>query len=61
MWSVGCILSELLMGKPLFPGEGEIDQMNKIIKLLGIPNEETWPGVTSLPNASRINWKQPTR
>ena len=30
-------------------------------QLLGAPTEDQWPGVTSLPNASKISWKQPTR
>merc|ERR1711871_272810 len=35
MWSVGCIFSELLTRKPLFDGNGEIDTMNKMFKMLG--------------------------
>jgi cell division cycle 2-like protein len=61
MWSVGCIFGELLTGKPLFPGEGEIDQMNRIFKAMGTPNEDNWPGVTSLPNVSKISWKTSSR
>lgn len=34
MWSVGCIFGELLTQKPLFPGKSEIDQINKIFKVL---------------------------
>lgn len=33
MWAVGCIFAEMLTGRPLFPGEGEIDQINKIFKV----------------------------
>ena len=33
LWAVGCIFAEMLTGKPLFPGEGEIDQINKIFKV----------------------------
>jgi cell division cycle 2-like protein len=33
IWSVGCIFGELIDHKPLFPGQGEIDQLNKVIKL----------------------------
>jgi serine/threonine protein kinase len=29
MWSVGCIFAELIQKEPLFPGRGEIDQINK--------------------------------
>ncbi|OCB88282.1 Pkinase-domain-containing protein [Sanghuangporus baumii] len=51
MWSVGCIFAEMVLrGSPLFPGDSEIDQIFKIFKLLGTPNEETWPGVSQLPD-----------
>jgi mitogen-activated protein kinase 7 len=41
MWSVGCILAELLGGKPIFRGEDYVDQLNKILAFLGTPTEET--------------------
>ncbi|CAL1701863.1 unnamed protein product [Somion occarium] len=51
MWSVGCIFAEMIRrGHPLFPGDSEIDQIFKIFKILGTPNEETWPGVRQLPD-----------
>lgn len=37
MWSLGCILAELLTGYPLLPGEDEGDQLACIIELLGMP------------------------
>lgn len=40
MWSFGCILSELLTGYPLFPGEDEGDQLACVIELLGMPPEK---------------------
>ncbi|EFJ15022.1 hypothetical protein SELMODRAFT_139306 [Selaginella moellendorffii] len=50
MWSVGCIFAEMINQRPLFPGDSEIDELFKIFRILGTPNEETWPGVTSLPD-----------
>jgi len=51
MWSVGCILAEMAMqGAPLFPGDSEIDQIFKIFRIMGTPNEEVWPSVSSLPD-----------
>ena len=32
LWSVGCVMAELLLGQPLFPGESGVDQLVEIIK-----------------------------
>ena len=40
MWSLGCILAELFLGLPLFPGHSEYDQLCRIVELMGpIPDE----------------------
>ncbi|KAL0075189.1 kinase-like domain-containing protein [Phycomyces blakesleeanus] len=40
IWSAGCVMGELLLGQPLFPGESGIDQLVEIIKVLGTPSKE---------------------
>ncbi|XP_008673574.1 glycogen synthase kinase-3 homolog MsK-3 [Zea mays] len=35
-----CVLAELLLGQPLFPGESGVDQLVEIIKVLGTPTRE---------------------
>jgi mitogen-activated protein kinase 15 len=40
MWSIGCILAELLNGKPLFPGTSTLNQLNKILEITGKPGKE---------------------
>lgn len=39
-WSAGCVLAELLLGAPLFPGESGVDQLVEIIKVLGTPSRD---------------------
>ncbi|KAG9446662.1 hypothetical protein H6P81_012790 [Aristolochia fimbriata] len=59
MWSLGCIMAELLAKEPLFSGKNEIDQLDKIFKTLGTPTENIWPGFTMLPGARVKYTKQP--
>ena len=40
IWGVGCVFFEMLALLPLFPGDDEIDQVNKIHRILGSPSEE---------------------
>lgn len=40
IWSSGCVMAELLLGQPMFPGESGIDQLVEIIKILGTPTKE---------------------
>jgi cyclin-dependent kinase 2 len=50
IWSVGCIFAEMVNGRPLFPGDSEIDELFRVFRNLGTPNEEVWPGVSNLPD-----------
>ncbi|XP_072434979.1 cyclin-dependent kinase 2-like isoform X6 [Chiloscyllium punctatum] len=50
VWSIGCIFAEMVTRKPLFPGDSEIDQLFRIFRTLGTPNEAVWLGVTQLPD-----------
>lgn len=40
IWSIGCIFSEILTGKPLFPGKNVVHQLDLITDLLGTPSPE---------------------
>ncbi|EXB64104.1 Shaggy-related protein kinase kappa [Morus notabilis] len=40
IWSTGCVMAELLLGQPLFPGDSGVDQLVEIIKVLGTPTRE---------------------
>ena len=50
MWSVGCIMAEMITLRPLFPGGAQIDQLFRVFRELGTPNEEIWPGISTLPD-----------
>ncbi|KAH9279746.1 Protein kinase shaggy [Echinococcus granulosus] len=61
MWSAGCVIGELLLGRPLFPGDSGVDQLVEIIKVLGTPTFDqvkemnpqyskfVFPGIKSCP------------
>lgn len=40
VWSLGCVMAELILGQPMFPGESGVDQLVEIIKVLGTPTKE---------------------
>jgi len=52
IWSIGVVLAEMVTKTPLLPGDSEVDELFKIFRVLGTPSEETWPGVTHLPDWS---------
>jgi cyclin-dependent kinase 7 len=54
MWSIGTIFIELVLRKPFLPGDSDMDQLKKIITVLGTPTEEEWPGHKTLPDYVNI-------
>lgn len=55
IWALGCILAELLNhGRPILPGQNEIDQYSQICNLIGRPTPESWPVFFDLPVANRL-------
>ncbi|MBA0821194.1 hypothetical protein Goarm_018065 [Gossypium armourianum] len=58
LWSAGCILAELISGKPIMPGRTEVEQLHKIFKLCGSPSEQYWKK-SKLPNATLFKPQQP--
>lgn len=40
IWSMGCVLGEMLIGQPLFPGESSVDQLVEILRVMGTPTRE---------------------
>ena len=42
IWAIGCIMGELYDGKPLFPGQDQIDQLNLILKVSLVVTRRSW-------------------
>lgn len=43
MWAVGCVIAEMLLGRPLFHGDSTIDQLIQICKTIGSPTKSEYP------------------
>uniref|UniRef100_T1ISK1 Cyclin-dependent kinase 20 n=1 Tax=Strigamia maritima TaxID=126957 RepID=T1ISK1_STRMM len=56
LWAVGCIFGEMLNYSPVFPGENDINQLSVVLQFLGTPTEESWPGMTQLPDYNKIEF-----
>lgn len=53
--SINLIISEISnAGRPLFPGADVEDQLKRIFKLLGTPTDDSWPGMTQLPEYKEL-------
>jgi cyclin-dependent kinase 7 len=48
VWSVGCVFAELVHRLPYLPGATDVQQLELICQNVGSPNEDNWPGVSSL-------------
>jgi len=51
MWSVGCILGELVAGKPIFPGTSTVNQLDRIMQVTGYP---TLADIETMKSASAV-------
>lgn len=47
MWSMGCILAELLLGKPVFPGTSTLNQLDRVMEVTGRPSQEDVDSINS--------------
>lgn len=56
MWSVGCVIAELILGQPIFPGDSGVDQLVEIIKVLGTPTRDQIHAMN--PNYSEFKFPQ---
>lgn len=54
MWSCGCVIGEMLLGRPLLPGNSEINQLELISEMCGSINELSLPSMSLLPNLQKL-------
>ena len=64
VWSIGCVIAELVLNRPLFPGKSAKEQLFEIIKILGTPTKENITNMNpkgkvrlKIPNIPKKNWK----
>jgi glycogen synthase kinase 3 beta len=55
VWSIGCVIAEMFLGEPIFPGTSSRDQMIKIITLLGTP---TAPEIQAMSRSANVRLPQ---
>jgi glycogen synthase kinase 3 beta len=65
VWSIGCVIAELVLSKPIFPGKSATDQFLEIMKVLGTPTSEQMKimnpkskGNSKLPKIKAVPWKE---
>ncbi|RXN12857.1 mitogen-activated kinase 3 [Labeo rohita] len=67
IWSVGCILAEMLSNRPIFPGKHYLDQLNHILGILGSPSQDDLNCIInmkarnylqSLPQKPKVPWNK---
>ena len=65
VWSMGCVIAELIINVPIFQGKSATDQFKEIIKVLGTPNEEQIKNmggkqikIEKLPKYPKKVWKE---
>ena len=58
VWSMGCIMAELLTRKPLFKGKSELELIDKVFAVLGTPTDEVWPGFSRMKLVRKAKFKK---
>merc|ERR1719310_682003 len=62
VWSLGCILAEMFLLRPLFSASTEVGMLDVIFRMCGTPNPNNWESVTEIPTYNAVaRWKQHKR
>lgn len=61
MWSLGCILAELLLGKPFFPGTSTLNQLDRVMEITGRPTAEDIESINSPLAQTMLESLPPTK
>ena len=65
VWSMGCVIAELIINRPIFPGKSATEQLLEIMKILGTPTNEQLKAMkgklinnNKLPKIEQYPWKE---
>ena len=61
MWSMGCILAELLLGKPVFPGTSTLNQLDRVMEITGRPSAADVESINSPLAQTMLESLPPTK
>lgn len=61
MWSMGCILAELILGKPFFPGTSTLNQLDRVLEVTGRPRPEDIEAIQSPLAQTMLESLPPTK
>ena len=56
IWALGCMLFEIGHSQPMIQGRSEIDQLFKIFRLFGTPDDSVWQGFHDLPHVKKAKF-----
>ncbi|KAJ2416796.1 serine/threonine protein kinase, CMGC, CDC2/CDK sub [Coemansia sp. IMI 209128] len=55
MWGIGCIFAEMLVGKPVFQGSTDLNQIEQVMRVCGSPHDSLWPGWRDMPDCKQVD------
>ncbi|KAJ2884845.1 serine/threonine protein kinase, CMGC, CDC2/CDK sub [Coemansia aciculifera] len=55
MWGIGCIFAEMLVGKPVFQGSTDLNQIEQVMRICGSPHDSLWPGWRDMPDCKQVD------